>query len=94
MKRKKRKIFHGKVISTGEDTFELYLERYGKAYIAEIKNKAMDGYDITMGLELDWIVDTDDVVSIKVKKEKPIISKEELEKKINDSVSKYGHFFK
>ena len=91
----RKRTFHGEIISVGEDTFELLLERPGNTYIATVKNVALNGYEIKVGLKLDWIVEEDDVVNIIVKSNnKKPITNEELKKKIEDSVNKYGHFFK
>ena len=94
-KKKKTKTFHGEIISVGEDEFEILLERPGNTYIATVKNVALAGYEIKVGLKLDWVVEEDNIVNIVVKPDyKKPISDEELKKKINESVEKYGHFFK
>lgn len=91
----RKKTFHGEIISVGEDTFELLLERSGKTYIATVKNVALAGYEIKVGLKLDWVVEEGDIVNIIVKpNDKKPITNEELKKKIEDSIKKYGHFFK
>lgn len=64
--KKKTKTFHGEIISVGEDEFEILLEHPGGTYIATVKNVALAGYDIKVGLKLDWIVDESDIVNIKV----------------------------
>lgn len=91
----RKKTFHGEIISVGEDTFKLLLERSGKTYIATVKNVALAGYEIKVGLKLDWVVEEGDIVNIIVKpNDKKPITNEELKKKIEDSIKKYGHFFK
>ena len=65
-RKKKTKTFHGEIISVGEDEFEILLENPGGTYIATVKNVALDGYDIKVGLKLDWIVDESNIVNIKV----------------------------
>jgi hypothetical protein len=65
-RKKKTKTFHGEIISVGEDEFEILLEHPGGTYIATVKNVALAGYDIKVGLKLDWIVDESDIVNIKV----------------------------
>lgn len=94
-KKKKTKTFHGEIISVGENEFEILLEQPGNTYIATVKNVALAGYEIKVGLKLDWIVEEDNIVNIVVKPDyKKPMSDEELKKKIDESVEKYGHFFK
>ena len=65
-RKKKTKTFHGEIISVGEDEFEISLEHPGGTYTATVKNVALAGYDIKVGLKLDWIVDESNIVNIKV----------------------------
>ena len=65
-RKKKTKTFHGEIISVGENEFEILLEHPGGTYIATVKNVALAGYDIKVGLKLDWIVDESNIVNIKV----------------------------